>query len=186
MGLGAKTQVSCGSMSFLTSSSLRVGACLMLFLGGCTSSTNKSDAVALKKQASDKAAADKKAKEDKAEHAAMAAAAQEAEQAQRDSLYEAAKEGLEPLAQLPKKHPKGFANACIEMLAAYDTFMKKSLTPRALAGWDAAKDNRERVMRRACHLRPVDAVVCETAVLKKAPEKTVLEHIIRLCGEKFE
>ena len=173
-------------MAFLTNPSLRVGACLLMFAGACTTSTNKSDADALKKQASDKAAADKKAKEDRAKEAQAAAAAQDAEDARRDGLYEAAKGALEPFAVLPKKHPKGFANACIEMLAAYDVFMKKSMTPRALAGWDAAKEKREGVMRRACHLRPADAVVCETAVLKQAPDKTALEHIIRLCGEKFE
>ena len=130
--------------------------------------------------AKEKAAAEKKVADDKA------AEAQAERELAEEQAYDAAKAGLLPLAKLPKKHPKGFAKACVEMLAQYDMFMKNGLAGEELAAWTAGQEARERGMRRACHNRPVEVVVCETAVLAKAPGGTELAHITRVCSEKFD
>ena len=133
-------------------------------------------------KAEEQAAADAKA----AQAAKKAEDARKVEQQAQQEAYAAAKATLEPLAELPKKRPKGFAKACTEMLSEYDARMTKTLEGDALAAWTAGgRDNEFRVMRRACHLREVDAVVCETAVLKAAPPDADFAHIIRLCTEKF-
>ncbi|MBL4685666.1 MAG: hypothetical protein JKY37_13820 [Nannocystaceae bacterium] len=175
------------AMHWLSRSLFLAGGALALSIAcdGGTTAKGQRDQAAIDKVATDKAEEKKAAAAKVAEDAKRAEQEKQAEQARRDTAYEAAKGAIEPLAKLPKKHPKGFANACIEMLAAYDPFMKQSLEGDAVAQWDAGTKTRERVMRRACHVRPVDAVVCETAVLKKAPPDTEFEHIVRLCTEKF-
>ncbi len=162
---------------------------IVIFAGlvfiGCDGGATKpedSNAAARNKAAEDEAAA-------KADAAAKAKKALEAEKERgvADQLaFDAAKGKLEPLAKLPKKHPKGFASACVEMLAQYDTFMKNGLADDALAQWTQGQKRREMVMRRACHQRPVEVVVCESAVLKKAPVGAEFEHIMRVCSEKFD
>lgn len=138
------------------------------------------------KEAAEKEAAAKAAATAKAEKAEKAQAAEKEREAAEQLAYDAAKGSLEPLAKLPKKHPKGFATACVEMLAAYDTFMKNGLAGDELAQWTQGQKRREMVMRRACHQRPVRVVVCENAVLKKAPRGADFEHIMRVCSEKFD
>ena len=72
------------------------------------------------------------------------------------------------------------------MLEQYDLFMQKTLEGDALAKWTGGEnENRIRVMRRACHKRAVEVVVCETQVLKKAPPDVEVDHIMRVCHEKF-
>jgi hypothetical protein len=144
------------------------------------------------KAAADREAAAKEAadKDTAAKEAADAAAKREetrkADEATALRAYDAAKGALEPLAKLPKKHPKGFAAACVEMLEQYDAFHKSGLAGDELAAWTAGQEDRERRMRRDCHNRPVEVVVCETAVLAKAPAGTQFEHIMRVCSETFD
>ncbi len=140
------------------------------------------------KKAADQAAADKEAADKAAAEAAAAKAedARKLEEAEAERAYEEVKGALEPLAKLPKKHPKGFASACAAMLEQYDTFMQKGLEGDAQTSWAEGKEARERRMRRECHNRPVEVVVCETQVLKKAPDGTEFGHIMRVCTEKFD
>lgn len=167
----------------------RFATLVILCLWASTSACDGGAADKRRAEADAKKAADEAAEKEAAEAATLAAAKRKAEQAAEDKraeeAYQAAKPSLEPLAKLPKKRPKGFANACIEMLAEYDPFVKASLEGDALAKWEGDRDNRVRVMRRACHQRPVDVVVCETAVLKKAPAGSDFGHIKRVCYEKF-
>lgn len=164
---------------------LRIVILAGLVLLGCDGGAAKPDdskAAAETKAAEDEAAA----KAESAAKAKKALAAEEERKVAEQVAYDAAKAGLEPLAKLPKKHPKGFASACIEMLAQYDTFMKNGLSGDELATWTQGQKRREMVMRRACHNRPVEVVVCETAVLKKAPDGTEFSHIMRVCSETFD
>ena len=152
---------------------------------GCDGGEAKPDdsKATAEKEAAEKEAA---AKVDAAAKAEKAQAVEKEREAAEQLAYDAAKGSLEPLAKLPKKHPKGFATACVEMLAEYDTFMKNGLAGDALTQWTDGQKRREMVMRRACHKRPVQVVVCESAVLKKAPDGADFEHIKRVCSEKFD
>jgi hypothetical protein len=134
----------------------------------------------------------KEAKEEAAKEQELAAKAMEremqrqAEEKKATEEYEAAKGVLEPFAKLPKKRPKGFALACSQMLEQHDAFMKKTLAGEELDNWNGAERERQlEALRRACHERPVEVAVCQTEVLKQAPEDAKVEHILRLCQEKF-
>lgn len=138
-------------------------------------------------EAADKKAAEEQAAEKKAEEQAKRRAeARRLEEERRERAYQEAKGKLEPWAKLPKKRPKGFGAACDAMLKEYDAFMQKTLEGDALAKWKSqAKEHRFPVLRRACHKRAVEVVVCETQVLKKAPAEVEIDHIMRVCQEKF-
>jgi len=131
--------------------------------------------------------AEKQAKEEEAKQRAMELEMKrQAEEKKANEDYEAAKPAIEPLANLPKKRPKGFAKACSDMLEQHDAFMKKTLKGEELEKWNG--EGHDRVlqdMRRACHERPVEVTVCQTEVLKKAPDDANVDHILRLCMEKF-
>lgn len=139
-------------------------------------------------QAAAEEAAQREATENKAqeEESKRRAEAQKLEEERREKAYQEAKGVLEPLAKVPKKHPKGFGTACDAMLVEYDAFMLETLEGDALAHWKSeGNETRVRVLRNKCHQRSVEVVVCETEVLKKAPKDADVDHIMRVCGEKF-
>lgn len=104
-----------------------------------------------------------------------------------EQAYAEAKAKLEPLAKLPKNRPKGFAKACEELLPAYVAYMVKSLQSDAdaLARWNENEESRMKFLRRECHKRSVEAVACQTDLLQNAPEGTDIDHIMRVCSEKY-
>jgi hypothetical protein len=132
------------------------------------------------------------AAQERAEAAAKAEAeakrlAQERAQAdaEAEQAYAAAKIELEPLATLPKKRPKGFERACADWLVAYNAFMQKTLEGDRLRDWTNDEESRTPALRRRCHERSVEAVVCQTQLLHKAPDGTDIDHILRVCEEKY-
>jgi hypothetical protein len=106
-------------------------------------------------------------------------------EAEAERAYAEAKIELEPLATLPKKRPKGFAGACDAWLVTHDAFMQKTLEGDRLTAWTSNHESRVPRLRRECHERSVEAVVCQTQLLKTAAEGTNIDHIMRICQEKF-
>ncbi|MEE9385525.1 MAG: hypothetical protein V3V08_19115 [Nannocystaceae bacterium] len=171
----------------------RIFSLVTLFVIGPLACDSGADA----QQAADRKAAEEKASEQKlAEEKAAAEKAQaeakrleEAEKLEKEKselAYQGARGKLERLATLPRKRPKGFALACQNMFKAYDANKQKTLGGDALANWNGQEFNaRFQVMRRACHQREVEVVVCETQLLGKAPSNTDFAHIMRVCQEKF-
>jgi hypothetical protein len=41
------------------------------------------------------------------------------------------------------------------------------------------------VLRRECHKHSVEAVACQTHLLQNAPEGADIDHIMRVCAEKY-
>ena len=161
-------------------------ALLLAVLGVACDGGKAAEENAAKQAADAKATEELAAKKLAEENAAKAEAARKLEDEEAERAYAAAKVAIEPLARLPKKHPKGFAAACVDMLAGYDAFMTRTLEGDALAAWTGGgSEDQLPTMRRACHLREVNVVVCETEVLKTAAPGTELAHIIRACQEKF-
>lgn len=148
-------------------------------------SAASADEKAAEQEAADQKAADEKAAAKAKVDAKAKAEALELERERSEAAFEEAKPALEALAKLPNKRPKGFAQACIDMLAAYEAFMTQGLDDEALTQWTAQHERQLPAMRRACHERPVDAVVCESVVLQEAPPGTELDHVIRVCDDKF-
>jgi hypothetical protein len=142
----------------------------------------KAEQAVAKEVAENKAAEER----DQKEQAKRRAEARKLEEERSEKAYQEAKGTLEPLAKVPKKHPKGFGTACDAMLVEYDAFMLKTLEGDALAQWKTGQsETRIRVLRHKCHERSVEVVVCETQVLKKAPDDAKIDHIMRVCLEKF-
>lgn len=148
---------------------------------GCDDAPRRKAEEAAADEAKAKEAAAKKAEEEESKRRADA---QALEEERREQAYQGAKAALEPLAKVPKKHPKGFGTACDAMLVEYDAFMLENLEGDDLTAWKS-DDTKVRVLRNKCHQRSVEVVVCETEVLKKAPEGTDVDHVMRVCMEKF-
>jgi hypothetical protein len=144
--------------------------------------------VELAKQAEAKAA-ETKAAETKASEEEAKRRAEERKKAEQalEQAYVEARAKLEPLAKLPKNRPKGFAKACEELLPAYVAYMGKSLQSdaEALARWNDNEESRIEVLRRECHKRSVEVVACQTHLLHNAPQGTDIDHIMRVCAEKY-
>lgn len=135
-------------------------------------------------KAAETKAAQARAKEEEAKRRAQER--KKAEEAL-EQAYAEAKAKLEPLAKLPKKRPKGFGKACEELLPVYVAYMRKSLESdaEALARWDDNEESRLKVLRRECHKRSVEVVACQTDLLQNAPEGNDIDHIMRVCAEKY-
>lgn len=146
------------------------------------SSAERKAVEAAAQQARDIEAAEQRAQEDEAKRRVEA---RKLEEEREEREYQDAKGALEAFAKVPKKHPKGFGTACDAMLVEYDGFMQKTLDPEAVEKWRAGSEDRIRVMRRKCHERSVEVVVCETQILRKGPPDAEFGHIMRVCRDKF-
>lgn len=163
----------------------RAVATVMLFMLACGGGDGPPKPSLAEELNAEHAAKEAKAEAKKAEEAKQAELRRKQAEEAEAKAYDAAKAELEPLAKLPKKRPKGFGKACDQMLPAYEAYMDKTLTGDALTGWTNNKESRLAVVRRSCHAQSVEATVCQTQLFKAAPEGVHVDHIMRLCTEKF-
>jgi hypothetical protein len=95
---------------------------------------------------------------------------------------------IQSLIVLPEKMPKNLKEACDEVAAAQDEFMKRHFEGEALTKWEAAKGTQLGMVKASCVKgQSVEVPACQIHAMNSAtPElKKDLPELLKGCIDKF-